>query len=35
MINQGASQINLIVGVANEDFERSVRAIYRAFVTGV
>ena len=32
MIDQGASGINLIVGVANADFERAVKAIYQAFV---
>ena len=32
MINQGSSEINIIVGVETEDFERSVRAIYAAFV---
>jgi aspartate kinase len=32
MIDQGSSELNIIVGVENEDFERSVRAIYRAFV---
>jgi aspartate kinase len=32
MIDQGSSEINIIVGVENEDFERSVRAIYSAFV---
>ena len=33
MINQGASEINIIVGVANEDYETALRAIYTAFVT--
>jgi len=32
MINQGSGEINIIVGVETEDFERSVRAIYAAFV---
>jgi aspartate kinase len=32
MIDQGSSEINIIVGVANEDFQRSVQAIYQAFV---
>lgn len=31
MINQGASEINITAGVQTEDFERAVRAIYRAF----
>ena len=32
MIDQGSSEINIIVGVETEDFERAVRAIYAAFV---
>ena len=32
VINQGASEINIIVGVAAGDYEEAVRAIYRAFV---
>ncbi len=32
MISQGASEINIIVGVAEEDYERAIGAIYRAFV---
>ncbi len=32
MINQGASEINIIVGVRNEDFEAAMRAVYHAFV---
>lgn len=32
MIDQGSSEINLIVGVENDDFEKAVRAIYDAFV---
>ena len=32
VINQGASEINIIVGVAAADYENAVRAIYRAFV---
>ncbi|MBQ9015336.1 MAG: aspartate kinase [Firmicutes bacterium] len=34
MLNQGASDINVIVGVAAPDFEPAIRAIYRAFVEG-
>ena len=33
MIDQGSSEINIIVGVVEEDFEKAVRAIYGAFVT--
>ncbi|MGI6704759.1 MAG: aspartate kinase [Clostridia bacterium] len=32
MIDQGSSELNIIVGVDNEDFEKAVEAIYRAFV---
>jgi aspartate kinase len=32
MIDQGSSELNIIVGVANEDFERAVQAIYHKFV---
>ncbi len=32
MIDQGSSELNIIVGVENEDFERAVRAIYGTFV---
>jgi aspartate kinase len=32
MIDQGSSEINIIVGVATEDFEDSIRGIYQAFV---
>jgi len=31
MIDQGSSELNIIVGVQNDDFEKSVRAIYEAF----
>lgn len=34
VIDQGASEINIIVGVEAVDFERAVRAIYRAFENG-
>jgi aspartate kinase len=32
MINQGSSEINIIVGVENSDFEEAIKAIYSAFV---
>lgn len=32
VINQGASEINIIVGVTADDYEEAVRAIYRVFV---
>ena len=32
MINQGASEINIIVGVKNDDFEAAMQAVYHAFV---
>lgn len=31
MIEQGSSEINIIVGVENKDFEPAIRAIYNAF----
>ena len=31
MIDQGSSELNIIVGVDGEDYERTVRAVYRAF----
>ncbi len=31
MIDQGSSEINIIVGVENDDFERAVQAIYKGF----
>jgi aspartate kinase len=31
MIDQGSSEINIIVGVANDDFEKAVQAIYKGF----
>ncbi len=33
LIDQGSSELNIIVGVDNLDFENAVRAIYRAFIT--
>ena len=32
MIDQGSSEMNIIVGVENKDFETAIRAIYNAFV---
>ncbi|MDD2215549.1 MAG: ACT domain-containing protein, partial [Eubacteriales bacterium] len=32
MIDQGASEMNIIVGVKNTDFETAIRAIYDAFI---
>ena len=32
MIDQGSSEMNIIVGVDNKDFENAIRAIYDAFV---
>jgi len=32
IIDQGASEMNIIVGVEEKDYENAVRAIYRAFV---
>ena len=33
MIDQGSSELNIIIGVANQDFETAIRAIYDIFVT--
>jgi len=33
MIDQGSSELNVIVGVGNDDFETAIRAIYDIFVT--
>ena len=34
MIDQGSSELNIIVGVENDEFEKAVRVIYDAFVDG-
>jgi aspartate kinase len=34
IINQGASELNIIVGVVPEDYERALQALYEAFVSG-
>lgn len=33
MIDQGSSELNIIVGVSNSEFDRAIRAIYDIFVT--
>lgn len=33
MIDQGSSELNIIIGVKNHDFEEAIRAIYDIFVT--
>ncbi len=33
MIDQGSSELNIIIGVENQDFEKAIRAIYDIFVT--
>ena len=33
MIDQGTSELNIIIGVENRDFETAIRAIYDIFVT--
>ncbi len=33
MIDQGSSELNIIIGVENRDFENAIRAIYDIFVT--
>ncbi|MCR4588476.1 MAG: ACT domain-containing protein, partial [Lachnospiraceae bacterium] len=32
MIDQGSSELNIIIGVSNDDFETAIRAIYDIFV---
>ena len=32
MIDQGSSELNIIIGVENEDFETAIKAIYEIFV---
>lgn len=34
MIDQGSSELNIIIGVANKDFEKAICAIYECFVSG-
>lgn len=33
MIDQGSSEINIIVGVENDDFEKAIRAIYNGIIS--
>ena len=33
MIDQGSSELNIIIGVSNSDFEVAIKAIYDIFVT--
>ncbi len=33
MIDQGSSELNIVIGVKNSDFERAIKAIYDIFVT--
>ena len=35
MIDQGSSELNVIIGVAEEDFETATKAIYDMFVLTV
>ena len=32
MIDQGSSELNIIIGVSNSDYEKCIRAIYNAFI---
>ena len=32
MIDQGSSELNIIIGVENKDFEEAIQAIYDIFV---
>ena len=33
MIDQGSSELNIIIGVKNSDFEDAIKAIYDIFIT--
>ena len=33
MIDQGSSELNIIIGVSNNDFDNAIKAIYDIFVT--
>lgn len=35
MIDQGSSEINIIVGVESSDYERAINAIYEEFLTEI
>ena len=32
MIDQGSSELNIIIGVQNKDFETAIEAIYKTFI---
>ena len=32
MIDQGSSELNIIIGVSNSDYEKCIKAIYNAFI---
>ncbi len=32
MIDQGSSELNIIIGVKNDDFEPAIKAIYDIFI---
>ena len=32
MIDQGSSELNIIIGVLNSDYEKCIKAIYNAFI---
>lgn len=34
VINQGASEMNILIGVSGDDYEKAVRSLYTAFVAG-
>ena len=34
MIAQGSDEINIIVGVENQDFEKTIRVLYDSFIVG-
>ena len=32
MIDQGSSELNIVIGVRNHDFDNAIKAIYNTFV---
>ena len=34
MIDQGSDELNIIIGIEEQDFEKAIRAIYSEFITG-
>ena len=34
-ISQGADELNIILGVHNDDFEKTIQVIYEKFIRGI